>query len=119
MDAGQKMKWAQTKVRAGDTLQTIASRYNVAPEEIVEANGVKWGIQPINAWVIKTGGKWLPQSGDAVPGSPTGGWAVFTDRSTILLPARCACKNQTPVAKLVLVGILGFAVAKFTSSKGR
>jgi len=43
---------------------------------IVQANGAKWSTASINAWVLRTGGAMQPS-----------GFARFTDRSVILLPA--------------------------------
>ena len=87
-----------TSLRSGDSLASLGQRYFPSLSEvdaarvIVALNDVAFTTRDINAWVIERGGRWLNQVAGqaAVPGSPTGGWAVFTSASTIFLPCGTA-----------------------------
>lgn len=134
--------WCLTQLDDGDMLSTLVHVYDVTPEEIVKANGVPWSTPHINEWVIKTGGRWLPEvAGEPpVPGSPPGkGWAVFTSKSRIYLPCKpdakppapsptpdngsapaCDCNNgskSSGVGKIVGFGLLGLLAGYAVGSK--
>ncbi len=105
--------WCPAEVETGDTLASLAPRYGVPAQAIVAANGVAWGVEEINAWVIRRGGTWLPQPVNQapVPGSPTGGWAVFRTGSSILLPCAQPRSSGTGVGGVVAAGLLAGLLA--------
>ena len=92
--------WCLAQLQSGDTLETLAREYfpgdpNRGAQAIAQANGVAWRIADIQAWVLRTGGRELPMAAgqrDRLPGTSTGGWAVFTDNSQIQLP----CNDDKP-----------------------
>ena len=90
--------WCETRLADGDTLAALAARFfpkdQGGAQKIVEANGIFWATATVNAWVMNTGGRWLPhvEGTPVVEGSATGGWAVFTSASQIMLP----CKPAKP-----------------------
>lgn len=78
--------WVKTRLRTGDELGSFGSHkvppehdlarlYGISAQKIVEGNGVIFDTEPINEWVMRTGGKRL-----------SNGQEVFADTSVIYLP---------------------------------
>ena len=94
--------WCLTPLQMGDTLANLAVDFLpdvdavTGAQAIAAANGVPWDTPAINEWVMDNGGKWLNhvEGTPVVEGSATGGWAVFTDKSEILLP--CVDPGERP-----------------------
>ncbi len=113
-------EWCRTKLRSGDTLSTLSKRFGVTGRQIVEGNGVRWDTEAINIWVLgdprNPTGHALAQTGATpLPGSPTGGWVVFTDKSFIMLPCRETApapeaKPEKPMSTGAKLGIAGLVV---------
>lgn len=103
--------WCPKQLAGGDTLASLSAQYfpNLAEREgarfICEANGIPFNIQAINAWVISNGGRWLPHVAGTpvIEGSPTGGWAVFTSTSKILLPCKGTVEPGKPAPPVTTV----------------
>lgn len=83
-------EWVARRTRKGDTLAKLAAAYQVPARDIVEANGIPYQNDHINQWVKNIGGTCMPykEGQPKVVGCADGGWAVFTDSTTINLPNR-------------------------------
>ena len=81
--------------REAGTLASLSAASGVDARTIVRANDVPFSTRAINDWVIASGGHWLPhvEGTGMVPGSPTGGWAVFRVGNKIWMP--CAVAGNT------------------------
>lgn len=112
------------------SLASLAKKYGVPWETIVQRNGVKVSTSAINAWVMDKGGKML-----------SSGWPVFVPGNKILLPKTAVIPDpsdgnliKSPVADTIsadmggglwwliglgaaTVGLLAFKKKKKTKTK--
>lgn len=70
--------WVEKELTEDElTLKKQRIKYNTTAREIVRQNGIEWGLESINKWVLEVGGKKLPR-----PSKHT----VFQPGNKILLP---------------------------------
>lgn len=125
--------WVKTALQDGDelgafpghsvpALHDLAALYGISAKEIVEGNGVVFDADPIDRWVLDTGGKQL-----------SNGQPVFAKTSVIWLPpngprpragsrSTAVVKKSTSVwwwvgAGTVLAGAIGYAA--WAGKKGK
>lgn len=106
--------WIKRKLTAHDlslanqNLASLAKKYGVDWQIIVQKNGVKLSNASINAWVLGVGGRCLPRkAGQPLVGGGCPGWAVFRPGNEILLPSEAVIKDpsETFPIKIPNVGV--------------
>lgn len=118
------MHWKPRQVSPHDlsvdkrgSLASLAKKYGVSAEEIVDKNGINWSSKAINAWVLEIGGKKLSSGAVVmVPGVvvnlPDTPLKEYEDPAAQMAPQASAVQTSGPTPWWVWggLGLGGFAL---------